>query len=460
GDCPQPPRFTFAEPSAPLEEPYPVGVKLRYRCRPGYTMEGGGSPVVTCGDDSMWSWTPNFCIGKSCRPPDITNGNFDSVPDLRFGATVTYTCNVGYRLVGRDSAQCILKDNEVYWDHIPHCDIIPCLPPPGIKNGRIINGQEDFTYGMVVTYTCDENFSLIGDDKIHCMTDDNMNGKWSGPAPECKVVRCENPGVENGKKLSGFSTEHSYKNTVTFECNPGYVLRGSRVVTCEADSTWKPPLPICEQVQCGPAPRFPFAELTSPASNTSPVGTKLTYQCKPGYTQAGGKSSVVTCQSDSRWSSDPEFCTKQQCTPPKIENGDVTADSFSFGAVVTFTCHPGYELKGPSSATCVASGNGVAWNAAFPHCERQRSDEFCKEPPAIENGMHNGTNSRSFVRGSVVAYKCKDGFTLTGQAFLRCVAGDHHQGVWSKPAPECRGDSLLRLSCCLLSVFKITIFSF
>lgn len=35
------------------------------------------------------------------------------------------------------------------------------------------------------------------------------------------------------------------------------------------------------------------------------------------------------------------FPLGQQCTPPTIENGDVTADSFLFESVVTFTCHPG-----------------------------------------------------------------------------------------------------------------------
>lgn len=60
------------------------------------------------------------------------------------------------------------------------------------------------------------------------------------------VVRCENPKVKNGKKLSGFGTEHTYKNTVIFECDPGHVLNGSGVVTCEADNTWKPRLPTCD----------------------------------------------------------------------------------------------------------------------------------------------------------------------------------------------------------------------
>ncbi|NXQ94233.1 CR1 protein, partial [Sagittarius serpentarius] len=439
GDCEQPPRFAFAEPPLPLKESYAVGSRLRYTCRPGYTVARDKSPLVTCLANSTWLANPDFCIGKSCSPPDITNGKFNYTTNLQFGATITYACNSGYRLVGKSSAQCVIKDNNVGWDNIPYCASISCLPPPVIENGQLINGDRDFIFGMAVTYRCNNNnFALIGDATIQCGADDKLQGIWSGPAPECKVVACENPEVKNGRRLSGFGTVHTYKDTVTFECDPGHLLHGSSVVTCEADNTWKPPLPTCDPIHCGPAPRFPFAELTGAVGDSSPAGTELRYHCKPGYTAASDKSSVVTCLSDTTWSADPDFCIRQSCTAPTIENGRVIEDSFLFEAVVTFTCHPGYELKGSSSAKCVVSGNGVAWDTGFPYCENQRPYVLCREPPTIDNGMHNGTKGTDFVHGSIVAYKCKDGFTLAGAAFLQCIAGDQYQGVWSKPAPECK----------------------
>ncbi|KAF1461705.1 Complement receptor type 1, partial [Spheniscus demersus] len=439
GDCGQPPRFVFAEPSAPLEESYVTGATVKYKCRPGYMLARDKSPVITCLPSSLWSENPDFCIGKSCSPPDIMNGNFHYTTNLQFGVTITYSCNMGYRLVGKPSSQCVLKDNEVSWDSVPICESIPCLPPPVIENGQLISGDREFTFGIAATYSCNKGFDLIGEATIHCTTNDNFNGIWSGPAPQCKVVRCKNPEVKNGRKLSGFGPEHKYKDTVAFECNPGHLLNGSSVVTCEADNTWKPPVPTCDPIYCGPAPHFPFAELTTAVGNRSPAGTKLMYQCKPGYTAASGKSSVVACLSNATWSADPDFCIRQQCAPPAIKNGDVTADNFLFETVVTFTCHPGYELKGSSSAKCVVSGNGVDWDKASPSCERQLSHILCEEPPTIDNGIHNGTKGTDFVYGSTVAYKCNDGFTLVGPAFLQCIADDQHWGVWSKPAPECRG---------------------
>ncbi|KFQ28477.1 C4b-binding protein alpha chain, partial [Mesitornis unicolor] len=397
------------------------------------------APVATCLANSSWAADPNFCIGKSCGVPEIVNGNFDYTSDLLFGATITYTCKDGYRLVGKSSVQCVLKGNEVSWDHVPYCAIISCLPPPMIKNGQLRSGDGDFTFGTAVTYACNEGFALIGDATISCTADEKLEGVWSGPAPECKVVRCENPEVKNGRRLSGFGTGHTYKMTVTFECNPGHSMNGSSVVTCEADSTWKPPLPTCDPVYCGPALRFPFAELLKAVGDSSLAGTKLQYHCKPGYAAASGKSSVVTCLSDATWSADPDFCIRQQCAPPKIENGDVIAEDFLFETAVTFTCHPGYELKESYSAKCVVSGNGVDWDRPSPSCERQVPDVLCEDPPTIDHGMHNGTKGTAFVQGSVVIYKCKDGFTLAGAASVRCKADHQYRGVWSKPTPECKG---------------------
>ncbi|NXP79862.1 C4BPA protein, partial [Ramphastos sulfuratus] len=437
GDCQQPPRFVFAEPSVPVQPSYSVGSTLRYKCRPGYTVDKDKFPVVRCAPNSTWSAQLDFCIGKSCGPPELMNGNFNFTTNLQFGSTITYRCNPGYRLVGKSTATCVLDGTGVSWDNIPYCTIIPCLPPPETENGQVTDGNRDFTFGTTATYSCNKGFALIGEAAIQCLMDENLEGVWSGPAPECRVVSCENPEVPNGKRLSGFGTKHTYKDTVIFGCHPGYRLSGSSLVTCEANSNWNPPLPTCDPIYCGPAPHFPFAQLPAAVGESSPAGTVLRYQCKPGYAAARGKSPEVTCQDDATWSVDPDFCTRQSCVAPTIANGDVIASKFLFESVVMFSCHPGYQLKGSSSAKCVVSGSGVDWDAEPASCQGQH----CEEPPSIANGLHNGTKATAFVHGSVVAYKCKEGFTLAGAAFLQCLAEDRSQGVWSKPAPECRGDS-------------------
>lgn len=61
------------------------------------------------------------------------------------------------------------------------------------------------------------------------------------------VVICENPDVENGRKLSGFASQYTYGSTVMFECDPGYVLFGNDVITCQENSTWYPSIPTCKK---------------------------------------------------------------------------------------------------------------------------------------------------------------------------------------------------------------------
>ncbi|NWV20776.1 CR1L protein, partial [Origma solitaria] len=93
--CREPPRFAFAEPLEVPQQSYPEGAVVRYRCRPGYVRNGAASPTVTCLPNSSWSEPPPFCIGKSCGQPEIENGDFHTTTDLRFGATVTFTCHIG-----------------------------------------------------------------------------------------------------------------------------------------------------------------------------------------------------------------------------------------------------------------------------------------------------------------------------------------------------------------------------
>ena len=60
---------------------------------------------------------------------------------------------------------------------------IPCFPPPDIPHGTHSGRYEDdFTYGTVVTYTCEDGYPLLGDAHIHCTSKDGFHGEWSGRA--------------------------------------------------------------------------------------------------------------------------------------------------------------------------------------------------------------------------------------------------------------------------------------
>lgn len=58
---------------------------------------------------------------------------------------------------------------------------------------------------------------------------------------------CSAPQIQNGRIVPAPRSTYAHKDNVTFECEPGYVIRGPRVVQCQQNNTWQPPVPICEQ---------------------------------------------------------------------------------------------------------------------------------------------------------------------------------------------------------------------
>uniref|UniRef100_A0A4W3J705 Sushi domain-containing protein n=1 Tax=Callorhinchus milii TaxID=7868 RepID=A0A4W3J705_CALMI len=88
-------------------------------------------------------------------------------------------------------------------------------------------------------------------------------------------------------------------------CNPGYHLKGRKVIECEVDGVWsgEDEKERCEIIVCG--------ELPSPP-NGNKIGTLITYgataifTCNTGYTLAG--SHFRECQANGLWSGSETRC--------------------------------------------------------------------------------------------------------------------------------------------------------
>lgn len=61
---------------------------------------------------------------------------------------------------------------------------------------------------------------------------------------------------------------------------------------------------------CGVPPRLSFAELknSDEPQDNFPIGTTVTYTCRPGYAKIPGMSLSVTCLDTQMWSAAPEIC--------------------------------------------------------------------------------------------------------------------------------------------------------
>ncbi|XP_009877790.1 PREDICTED: C4b-binding protein alpha chain-like, partial [Apaloderma vittatum] len=310
--CAPPERLHYAELEATSSEmkSFPVGTTVSYVCRPGYMRILGKSSSRTCGLDLQWSPTEQFCTERRCsHPGDLLHG-FVNVTDLTFGSKATFFCEQGFRLLGTEEISCVITNGGVGWNRdVPYCEHIQCEPPPDITNGRYTEADAYF-YQTTVTYSCDsvpggqDPFSLVGPATIYCTYNDNLDGVWSGPPPQCKVVKCDNPEVENGRKISGFGPSYIYKDSVTFECDPGYLLVGPQVITCEENNNWssKPTCKLLSQGVCE-APEITHG-VVIPAKSVYEGGESVQIKCNAHCTfPHGAEEMTVTCQGQNTWNS-------------------------------------------------------------------------------------------------------------------------------------------------------------
>nr|XP_010989620.1 complement decay-accelerating factor isoform X1 [Camelus dromedarius] len=187
--CVVPTRLLFAslKKSYSKQNYFPAGSTVEYECRRGYRRDHTLSGNLTCLQDFTWSKPAEFCKKKPCpNPGEIKNGHVIIPDGILFGASISFSCDTGYRLVGADSIYCSLVENTVGWsDPLPKCQEIFCPEPPEIDNGIILEKQESYAYRQSVKYKCMEGFTLYGERSIYCTVKDDQ-GAWSGPPPECR----------------------------------------------------------------------------------------------------------------------------------------------------------------------------------------------------------------------------------------------------------------------------------
>uniref|UniRef100_A0A2K6GGM2 Sushi domain-containing protein n=1 Tax=Propithecus coquereli TaxID=379532 RepID=A0A2K6GGM2_PROCO len=191
GDCSPPSEVPNAHPDLKGLSSFPVNSTVTYRCNEDFVKIPGQTDTVICLENDQWSEISEFCNQKSCpNPGELINGHINGTTDFLFGATIYFSCNTGYKLIGEKSSLCVIMGDNVGWtEQLPVCREIYCQEPPKIENGRIVRGErEQYVYSQAVMYACNRGFTLIGEDTIHCSARGD-EGEWSGPAPQCRGNR-------------------------------------------------------------------------------------------------------------------------------------------------------------------------------------------------------------------------------------------------------------------------------
>ncbi|NP_998980.1 complement decay-accelerating factor precursor [Sus scrofa] len=143
--CDVPTRLHFAslKKSYSKQNYFPEGFTVEYECRKGYKRDLTLSEKLTCLQNFTWSKPDEFCKKKQCPTPgELKNGHVNITTDLLFGASIFFSCNAGYRLVGATSSYCFAIANDVEWsDPLPDCqEISPTVKAiPAVEKPITVN---------------------------------------------------------------------------------------------------------------------------------------------------------------------------------------------------------------------------------------------------------------------------------------------------------------------------------
>ncbi|XP_017288668.1 sushi, von Willebrand factor type A, EGF and pentraxin domain-containing protein 1 isoform X3 [Kryptolebias marmoratus] len=419
----------FCTPPQPIENGFvegldhSFGVTIFYSCFPRFQLVGHDH--LTC-EEFGWSSSVPMCVPSDCGlPPHIDFGDYvrvaESDPkdfittspmDLNFlhGTVIEYRCHSGYKLSSQTRLVC--QEDGGWNGTAPSCVPAECETPPSPEHGWV--NVTDASLGSSVRYSCEEGYELVGEPVRHCVS----GQLWTSDAPVCQPVSCGDPGaIINGTAHGG---EFVYLEVLHFECHPGFVIRGSDTIACQADGKWNGPKPLCDPVSCGP-PVVP-SDVTI-EGKVYIYNSEIELSCQPGFMLKGKSRSV--CQADGTWSHESLSCVPAHCGKPSpILHGHVLGSEFGYNSKVKYDCDEGYKLIG--DATLVCQSNGL-WDKPPPHCDIIS----CDPPEDISHGFVNGS---SFSYNDVVEYVCFEGYEVIGDPMLRCSS----QGLWEGSVPQCQ----------------------
>nr|XP_017535969.2 seizure 6-like protein 2 isoform X9 [Manis javanica] len=366
-----------------------------------------------------------------CFAPFLAHGNVTTTdPEYRPGALATFSCLPGYALEppGPPNAIECVDPTEPHWnDTEPACKAMcggELSEPAGVVLSpdwpQSYSPGQDCLWGLHVQ----EEKRILLQVEILNVREGDMLTLFDGDGPSARVL-AQLRGPQPRRRLLSSGPDL----TLQFQAPPGspnpglgqgFVLHFKEV----------PRNDTCPEL---PPPEWGWRT----ASHGDLIrGTVLTYQCEPGYELLG--SDILTCQWDLSWSAAPPACQKiMTCADPgEITNGHRTTSDAGFpvGSHVQYRCLPGYSLEGAAVLTCYSRDTGTPkWSDRVPKCALKY--EPCLNPGVPENGYQT-LYKHHYQAGESLRFFCYEGFELIGEVTITCVPG--HPSQWTSQPPLCK----------------------
>ncbi|XP_042878589.1 sushi, von Willebrand factor type A, EGF and pentraxin domain-containing protein 1-like isoform X2 [Penaeus japonicus] len=395
--CPPAPQSPYATYNS-SERQFEAFTVLKYTCDNGYH-SAGPNDILTCGASGEWEGDVIQCQPVNCGDPGTLPNGYIGGSNYTFGGVVTFTCDPGYKLLGVPTADCLADGS--WSNYVTSCIQIICPSPLQVAYGKIVSGGSDSSFGATLKYECDPGYIMTGDATRTCTVD----GFWTGDDPECRPVTCPEPFEAMNAEVEGdvFEFGHSIK----YKCMEGFTMQGEAELTCKEDGTWSEAIPVCEMVTCSTIPdiqhgRWELRSLGEVPIKTEPITAK-------GHAKGRAKGHGKAAKS----------AKLQELLQNAGEEGIV----HKFGDLVEFECDPGYAMTTSSLLECTERG----WSAPVPQCH----PIICPIPIQIRQGSISGSD---YTFGSTITYTCDEGYELVGENIRTCQENKE----WSGTEPFCK----------------------
>uniref|UniRef100_A0A8C9F9J0 CUB and Sushi multiple domains 2 n=1 Tax=Pavo cristatus TaxID=9049 RepID=A0A8C9F9J0_PAVCR len=397
-----------------------------------------------------------------CPDPGIPERGKRIGNDFRLGSSIQFTCNEGYDLQGSKSITCKrVSDIIVAWsDHRPVCRArratsqnerggrICWLPwllvhintlhlcqvikltfeefelergydTLTVGDGGQVGDQKSVLYVLTGTTVPDLIVSTQHQMWLLFQTDSvsNLLG-FKATYEEIDQGSCGDPGIPAYGRREGSTFRHG--DSLKFECQPAFELKGQKTITCQKSSQWSAQKPVCvfscffnfttpsgivlspnypeeygSSLHCvwliiakpesrihlafndfDVEPQFDFLAVKDGGTAESPVlGTFSGSQIPSSLTSSGhvARLEFQTDHSMEKRGFNITFTTfrHNECPDPGVPvNGKRFGDSLQLGSSVSFLCDEGFiRTHGSETITCILKEGNVVWNNAVLRCE-------------------------------------------------------------------------------------------
>ncbi|XP_062868401.1 complement factor H-like isoform X2 [Trichomycterus rosablanca] len=367
---------------------------------------------IHCDETGVWSAPVPKCKEVECQPPDLPHGTISNPkPAYKLNEVLKYTCDSFYKLKAG-----IIQCTKYGWSIYPECQEITCaLGPTTYGTEKTIPiGKNIFKALEFVEIICLKNYLVGGTKKRSQMIRCEENGEWKIP-PKCAVITCDVPYDKHVYSPDYYFTKRRLDDSNYYYCHNGFSKTAEKA-TC-TENGWSPQ-ELCTEIVCK-APVITYGKITGNQLNTYKPGTKVYFQCNPGYESV---KTYILCNREGKWDTEqPCKIKKGACVEISLENGFIY--NFKPGDLtnqisqsVSYSCETGYKACDSTwwgVITCVRG----EWDHK-PLCIETNN---CGPPPNIK---HLNDPQEEYQNGSQVEYECDLGYV----SYIKCI-----NGAWQIP---------------------------